>query len=210
MASSKENTKDITPDTPVEKLDLTTKQNKFVEYYCQGYTGVESAKLAGYDSDDYNTLHAIASENLRKPTIVAAIKDNRKDLRYRFQEEAGNAIRVILEIMNNSKVSGRTRLDAAKDLLDRAGYKPSDKIELSGVDGNPIEYETRQTKEIDTASDRLNQAIYLLSRADLLLTYLLLLLAVIKQFRYKHPAPVEISIQIINICSNILGIITAR
>jgi phage terminase small subunit len=148
MASSKENTKDITPDTPVEKLDLTTKQNKFVEYYCQGYTGVESAKLAGYDSDDYNTLHAIASENLRKPTIVAAIKDNRKDLRYRFQEEAGNAIRVILEIMNNSKVSGRTRLDAAKDLLDRAGYKPSDKIELSGVDGNPIEYETRQTKEI--------------------------------------------------------------
>jgi hypothetical protein len=46
-------------------------------------------------------------------------------------------------------------LDACKDVLDRAGYKPSDKLELSGVGGGSIEYETRLTKEIATRAKSL-------------------------------------------------------
>ena len=127
---------------------LSPKMEKFVDFYCQGYSGVESVKLAGYDSDNYNTLSAIASENLTKPKIKEAISRKKLDLREKFNKEAENAFNTLLEIMNNPKMSGRTRLDAARDLLDRAGYKPSDKVELTGANGRPVEYESRATKEV--------------------------------------------------------------
>jgi len=54
---------------------MTAKQQAFVDYYCSnGYNGVQAARDAGYKGS-YNTLHAIAVENLQKPTIKAAIDD---------------------------------------------------------------------------------------------------------------------------------------
>jgi hypothetical protein len=55
---------------------LTLKQRLFVDFYLGAAkgNGVEAAKRAGYRGSP-NTLHAVAVENLRKPTIQAAIAD---------------------------------------------------------------------------------------------------------------------------------------
>ena len=52
------------------RTGLTAKQAKFVEYYLLTLNGAEAARQAGYSK---NSAYAIASENLRKPEIAAAI-----------------------------------------------------------------------------------------------------------------------------------------
>jgi phage terminase small subunit len=50
---------------------LTTKQQRFVDAYVANPNGARAAIQAGYSA---KTARAIASENLRKPEIVAAIR----------------------------------------------------------------------------------------------------------------------------------------
>lgn len=126
---------------------LTPRQELFVEFYLQNGNAGKSAELAGY-AGGLKTCQSIGSQNLALPKIQEALDLKKHDLRKRFVKEAGAAFTVIVGLMNNPKVSPRTRLDAAKDVLDRAGYNPTDKVELSGVDGSPIQYETRLTREI--------------------------------------------------------------
>jgi len=53
---------------------LTEKEKAFCELYaCYGVSGVEAAKYAGYEVSKPTTLYSIASENLRKPKILAYI-----------------------------------------------------------------------------------------------------------------------------------------
>lgn len=47
---------------------ITPKQKKFADKYLELDNGTQAA-LAVYDTTDYNTAHAIAHENLQKPTI---------------------------------------------------------------------------------------------------------------------------------------------
>lgn len=53
--------------------ELTKKQKGFVKDYVETGNGVQSA-LNNYDTDDYSTAGAIASENLNKPKVINAIK----------------------------------------------------------------------------------------------------------------------------------------
>lgn len=54
---------------------LTIKQTRFVEFY--DGNGYKAAKAAGYKGN-YGTLRAIASENLTKPNVKAAIMEKEK------------------------------------------------------------------------------------------------------------------------------------
>ena len=134
---------------------LTPKQKKFIDNYTDPTSetfsnATKSAIEAGYSE---KTAYSIANENLKKPDIVSAIEAKKADLREQFAEFAQTAFLNIQNIANDTKVSPRTRLDANKDLLDRAGYKPSDKVE---GDIN-ITNETRVTKEIAMRARQLLQ-----------------------------------------------------
>ncbi len=48
---------------------LTIKQRKFVNEYVKTNGNGTQAALKTYDTNDLNTAHAIASENLQKPTV---------------------------------------------------------------------------------------------------------------------------------------------
>ena len=61
--------------TPTPKpRKLTRKQARFVDEYIETGNGTQSA-LSVYDTEDYNTAHVIASENLQKPTVQQAIAE---------------------------------------------------------------------------------------------------------------------------------------
>lgn len=55
------------------KTKFTAKQRLFIAWYPALLDGVNAARKAGYKGDE-NTLAVIASENLRKPHIAAAIE----------------------------------------------------------------------------------------------------------------------------------------
>ena len=60
----------------MDKKKLTTKQQRFVDFYDGNAT--EACRKAGYKGSKH-TLEQVAYENLRKPEIVAAIKPSFHD-----------------------------------------------------------------------------------------------------------------------------------
>ena len=54
---------------------LTAKQQAWVDYYKQGKTAAEAARLAGYKARDDNGFQSIGSENLRKLAVYIAERD---------------------------------------------------------------------------------------------------------------------------------------
>lgn len=104
---------------------MTKKQEIFVKEYLDTGNGTQSA-LKAYNTEDENTAAVIAWENLRKPKIQEAIQDS-----------ASIAQSIILELAQTA-TNETVKLNASKDILDRAGFKPVDKQELYGKDGKDL------------------------------------------------------------------------
>lgn len=49
-----------------EVVEMTGKQKAWVDYYKQGHTATEAARLAGYKASSNNSYQSIGAENLRK------------------------------------------------------------------------------------------------------------------------------------------------
>lgn len=106
---------------------LTKKQKDFANEYLKTGNATRSA-LAVYDTVDENTAHVIGSENLRKPTIQDYLTD-----------KAERAAEIVFQIAEHGE-SDVVRLNASKDILDRAGYKAVEKrinINLEAEDVDP-------------------------------------------------------------------------
>lgn len=93
---------------------ITKKQKQFADKYMETGNGTQSA-LATYDTTDLNTAAAISSENLTKPKVIEYL-----------QSKAERASEIIFEIAEEGE-SDNVRLGASKDILDRAGFKPTEK-----------------------------------------------------------------------------------
>lgn len=109
----------------VETRELTEKQDAFVSAYVAsgGKVGL-AATRAGYASKNEG------SRLLREPKIIKAIQQ-------RMQDEIGTAAVSALGTVKKLAQSARSdyvRLEAAKDLLNRAGYVPPDRqlLKVSG------------------------------------------------------------------------------
>ena len=71
---------------------LTAKQQAWVDYYKQGKTAAEAARLAGYKARDDNGFQSIGSENLRKLAVFIADRDKLLETpRIADMEEQGGA-----------------------------------------------------------------------------------------------------------------------
>jgi len=103
------NTKDI---------KLTRKEDKFIAWILAGKTNTQSA-LDAYDTTDYSTAWAIASQNLKKIKIMAYL-----------QQISTWAVKRIEQLSKTAK-NEWVKYTANKDILDRAGYKPVDKVEAT-------------------------------------------------------------------------------
>lgn len=120
--------------------NLTEKQIKFIEEYMKCGNGTESAIKAGYSEQ---TAYSQASRLLSNVKVQDELKARRsqieQELRQQFVSDALTARKVMINILNDKEASDRDKLTAAKDLLDRAGFKPTDKTEISGKDGSALE-----------------------------------------------------------------------
>lgn len=95
---------------------LTKKQKAFADEYLETGNGTQAA-LKVYDTESVKTAATLASENIRKPKVQQYLED-----------KAERAAEVIFELLENAQ-NETVKLNAGKDILDRAGLKPTDKSE---------------------------------------------------------------------------------
>ena len=125
---------------------LTPRQRAFVNEYIRQYKEgrtpnlANCAVVAGYSR---RSASQRAGETMRVPEVRAAIQEFEdgivKEIQRRFAIDAQTAVKTVVEIMRNPDAAPRDRLNAAKDILDRGGYKPDLNAVLSTRDGAPLE-----------------------------------------------------------------------
>lgn len=98
--------------------DLTIKQERFVKEYLETGNGAQSA-LKVYNTDNPRTAAVIASENLTKPNIQKYLED--------IAVKAATRVEQLMEQSENLTVA----LGASKDILDRAGFKPVERNDVT-------------------------------------------------------------------------------
>lgn len=108
--------------------ELTDKQKKFLSVLFEEAKGnvTEAKKLAGYS---HNTATREVTESLEEE-----IQELTKKFIRNSATKAAYAMYNVLE--NPTDLGTKETIAAAKDLLDRSGHKPSDKLEVSAP--NPI------------------------------------------------------------------------
>ena len=114
---------------PVNENGLTEKQQAFCDIYLATGNSHEAVRMAGYECKDQNIVRMMAYQNLKNEACKKYIDAGKSDIRTHFKDECYAAFQTIVNLMQSKNVSARTRLDAAKDILDRAGYNPTTKIE---------------------------------------------------------------------------------
>ena len=95
--------------------EISVKQKAFADEYLQnGGNGLQAAKKAYKTKNDASAV-SLASQTLTKVNVREYIAD-----------KAGDAAKMIYKMSQTAKHEP-TRLNANKDILDRAGYKPIEK-----------------------------------------------------------------------------------
>lgn len=121
---------------------LTEQRKMFVDEYlklrCKN--AGQAAINAGYSS---KSAQSQASQILKDSEVVEYLNERKeeisKDLRKEFVFDALEARKVMYDIMKNPEAEDKDRISVAKDFLDRAGFKPTDEVKLSGSINNPFE-----------------------------------------------------------------------
>lgn len=144
---------------------MLTEQNKvfvekFIELKCKSQT--QAAILAGYSP---RSAASQATELLKKPEIQEYLRERKMALLKEIQEKivfnALEAVDVIYDIMTDCEAKNTERLNAARDILDRAGInadvyaakKDEDNEQTTGIIGlNSVDiaaYEKEKSKEFE-------------------------------------------------------------
>ena len=113
--------------------ELNERQRRFVDEYVLDGNAMQAAIRAGYSeayakSQSYKLLEHVGI----MAEIDKAQAKRERQLRQRFAADAHIARKIMFQLMNDDDVPEQVRLSAAKDFLDRSGYKPVDKVEQSG------------------------------------------------------------------------------
>lgn len=123
------------------KADLT-KRRAFAEAYAQSGNATQAALLAGVPQ---GSAHSMGYRWLRNSDVVALVRQALDD---RLKSLGPPAIQTIHNILLSDQVAPQTRLQAARDVLDRLGWVPPKRGEItSGRAEEQLEHLTREELE---------------------------------------------------------------
>lgn len=107
---------------------LTPRQMIFVQEYMKNNNITKAAIAAGYAETSAHVQGSRMLKNVKIQQYLSKKEQNlNRDLRELFVEEAQMAFKTMVSLAQNSP-QDNVRYSAAKDILDRAGYKPVDKV----------------------------------------------------------------------------------
>ena len=120
--------------------DLTERQLKFAEFYLDLSNGTQAAIKAGYAVAG---AHTEASRLLKNAKVAEYIESERearkKAIQSKLAKYAEDAVILLYDLAKTSD-SDSVRLQAIKDIMDRAGHKPVDKVENKNEHSGKIEF----------------------------------------------------------------------
>lgn len=118
---------------------LTEKQQKFLDVLFEEAEGsfLEAKRLAGY------------SENVHTGSIVDSVENEIQELvKKQIKRYGVQAVWAMGDVMKNpEQMGGKEKMTAAKDILDRAGFKPTDKVDVKT--DSPVFILPEKSKEED-------------------------------------------------------------
>ncbi|MEI2285013.1 terminase small subunit [Paenibacillus polysaccharolyticus] len=133
------------------------------EYLQNGNNATQAAIAAGYSEKTASSQGSRLLKSVEIQQYLNKTEQNlNKDLRMMFAEDAVKAYNVLLEIMQKPDAMDKDRLIAARDLLDRAGYKPIDRVQadVQGEVNHQHEYIVEQTITTDPESAELLKQLW--------------------------------------------------
>lgn len=116
--------------------EATRQQKLFIDEYLRlrKSNATQAAIRAGYSP---KSASAQASQLLKNPKVMEYLEDREKTIIQELQEEfifdAIEARKVMYEIMNKEDAEDRDKINVAKDFLDRAGFKPVNRLDIQGT-----------------------------------------------------------------------------
>jgi hypothetical protein len=127
--------------------ELTERQRKFAELYFELNNGTKSAKLSGYAE---SSAHAEASRLLKNVKVREYLGELHKERRERILNRLGTmvekSVEMLFELAMNAE-SESVRLASIRDLLDRAGFKPVDRVENKSEHNGKITFSFQDPNE---------------------------------------------------------------
>jgi phage terminase small subunit len=109
--------------------ELSPRMMIFATEYLKSNNATQAAITAGYSE---KTAYSQGSRLLKSVEIQRYLNKTEQnlnnDLRTMFVNDAVEAYNVLKSIMNDPSAPPKDRLSASRDLLDRAGYKPVERI----------------------------------------------------------------------------------
>lgn len=124
-------------------VKLTKKQKGFANDYIDTGNGTQSA-LKNYDTNSVDVAKSIASENLTKPNV-----------REYIESKATKAAEIVYTLAVSSD-NESIKLNASKDILDRAGYKPVEKTQALNVN---IKGDIKDFNELDAVREKYEEEL---------------------------------------------------
>jgi uncharacterized protein (UPF0147 family) len=140
----------------MSKKEATAQQKLFIDEYLKlrKSNQKKAALNAGYSP---KSAEAQASQLLKNPRVRAYLDEREsqleKELRKEFMFDALEARKVMYNIMNDEEAPDNVRVSAAKDFLDRAGFKPIEKQEISGELKTTNAFAELTTEELKKLAD---------------------------------------------------------
>ncbi len=112
---------------------ITEQRKLFIDEYLK--LRCKNAKQAAINAGYSPKSAQSQSSQLLKDSKVLEYLESRKneiakELRQEFLFDALEAREVMYKIMNDEETSDREKITVAKDFLDRAGFKPTEKLEV--------------------------------------------------------------------------------
>ena len=110
-------------------MKLTAKQQAWIDYYKQGHTATEAARLAGYKAKSDNSFQSIGAENLRK--LAEYVQDRESVLEVPRIADMAEINAFWTDIMRSEEQDPKDRLKAS-ELRARAAGGFIEKVQVSG------------------------------------------------------------------------------
>lgn len=116
--------------------DLNNQQQKFAEYYMELNNITQAAIKAGYSEQTAASQGSRLLKNVKVREYITAMQQERRErVQAQLAKYAEDVIQELYRLALNAE-SESVRTQAIKDIMDRSGYKPTDKIESkSSLDG---------------------------------------------------------------------------
>jgi phage terminase small subunit len=123
-------------------VTLNARQKKFAEEYWISGHGTQSAINAGYSKKSAHTQANLLLKNIKVQEKIKELEnESRTLLQQQFARDAIEARKIMFNIMADDDAPDNVRLSAAKDFLDRAGYKPTEDMNINATGDMGIQIE---------------------------------------------------------------------